>query len=332
MAQRWLFLATPGPKPWKGSTIYTQPLGGSETAVIYTALSLQKKGCEVTVMSPGDGGESIYEGVRYVPHDQTWFDHVMKEEWHTVVSSRWWECLAPGAPWQTKYRFLWLHDMPYQPPVAPSVDKVVCISNFQSRAWGFHPDESAIIGNGVDLSLFNQSAQPNRNPNKVIWTSNPDRGLPIACKIFQEIRKRWPDLELHVYGRSSVYGWPAANEQPFLPRPWELENVFMHDPLTKRALAQELLSSWAWFYPTFWPETYCISALEAQAAGTPIISVPWGALPETVEGGILSYDFLNSFSQIRNKRRWDKLSEAGVACAADKDWSNRADQWLEIAS
>jgi len=304
-------------------------LGGSETAVIYTALSLQEKGCDVTVMSPGNTDVMNYEGVTYIPNTEEYLDQAFSQEWHAIISSRWPEVLAPTSNWQTKYRFLWLHDMPSNMPVAPSVTKVVCISEYQAAAWMFLREEVEIIGNGVDLNLYKMYKE--RNPNKVLWTSNPDRGLPLACKIFQQIRKRWPDLELHVYGRSSVYGWPPENEQPFLPLSEHMENVFMHDPLPKRALASEMLSAWAWFYPTWWPETYCIAALEAQAAGTPVISVPYGALPETVQGGILSYDFLNSFSQLRNQRRWDKLSNAGKEFAADKDWRNRADRWLEIA-
>jgi glycosyltransferase involved in cell wall biosynthesis len=105
---------------------------------------------------------------------------------------------------------------------------------------------------------------------------------------------------------------------------------FIHEPLNKAGLAKALREAWAWFYPTYWGETYCIAALEAQAAGTPCITVPLGALDETVKGGILSYDFVNSISQLRNKNRWNKLSAAGKEFAADKDWDDRADQWIEM--
>jgi glycosyltransferase involved in cell wall biosynthesis len=98
------------------------------------------------------------------------------------------------------------------------------------------------------------------------------------------------------------------------------------------ALAKELKSSWAWFYPTTWPETYCIAGLEAQAAGTPIVAPPYAALNETVKGGILTHDFLNGFSQLRNKRRWEKLSLAGIEFAKENTWMHRADEWVELAN
>jgi glycosyltransferase involved in cell wall biosynthesis len=220
-------------------------------------------------------------------------------------------------------------------PIADGIraNKVVCLSEFHADAWRLPREVVAIIGNGVDLALYWGSETMPRDENRVLWTANPDRGLPLAAKIFvEEILPRWPDLELHVYGRSSVYGWPPENEGPFIPRIEHLRNshIVMHDPLTKAGLANELRRAWAWFYPTWWPETYCIAALEAQAAGCPVIASPYAALNETVEGGILTYDFVNAFSQLRNKNRWEKLSEAGKEHAKARDWSNRADQWIAL--
>lgn len=209
---------------------------------------------------------------------------------------------------------------------------LVGLTEFHVRHWNVPPDHTRIIGNGVDTSLFAGPEIP-RDENKLVWTSNPERGLPIAARIFQEIRKRWPDLELHIYGRSAVYGWgpgDAGDEWPYLPREEHMENVFLHEPLNKSGLAKVLREAWAWYYPSWWPETYCIAALEAQAAGTPVISVPEGGLVETVKGGVLTYDFLNAVSQLRNKARYQKLSEAGKQFALALDWDVRADQWLKV--
>jgi glycosyltransferase involved in cell wall biosynthesis len=235
------------------------------------------------------------------------------------------------ANWITHTQFLMSHDVPVPPPEDLKCNKLVCLSDWHLSSWNLVDNSIAeIIGNGVDLRLFD-GAELTRNENVLLWTSNPDRGLPLAAKIFSEhILPRWPELELHVYGRSSVYGWPAEMEGPYIPRVEHLDNVFIHEPLNKAGLAKALREAWAWFYPTYWGETYCIAALEAQAAGTPCITVPLGALDETVKGGILSYDFVNSISQLRNKNRWNKLSAAGKEFAADKDWDDRADQWIEM--
>jgi glycosyltransferase involved in cell wall biosynthesis len=116
-----------------------------------------------------------------------------------------------------------------------------------------------------------------------------------------------------------------------MPLEEHMENVFIHDPLPRHLLFNELKSAWAMFYPTYWPETFCMSALEAQACGTPVIAPPYGALTETVKGGVLTYDFLNAVSQLRNKRRWQKVSLAGVGWARENTWEHRAQQFIREA-
>ena len=254
-------------------------------------------------------------------------DQVPKE-WDVVIISRWYDLLQH--PWNTKCLLIWLHDLAQQGMPSLRAHKVIVLSNFHAASYKFPAESVEIIGDGVDLSLF-EGTDLTRNENVLVWTSNPDRGLALATKIFQEqLRPRWPDLELHIFGRSSVYGWPSENEGPYLPRDEHMENVFLHDPLTKAGLAKMLREAWAWFYPTYWPETYCIAALEAQAAGTPIVCSRYGALLETVEGGIPTYDFVNAISQLRNKNRWKKLSERGKEHAQEKDWDDRAKEWMKV--
>ena len=70
-----------------------------------------------------------------------------------------------------------------------------------------------------------------------------------------------------------------------------------------------------------------MAALEAQAAGTPVITSTIGALAETVKGGICTNDFVNAVSQLRNVGRWRKLSAAGKAQAQEFSWAAIAAQW-----
>jgi len=184
---------------------------------------------------------------------------------------------------------------------------------------------------GVDLALMGTPLPLEaRDPNKLIWTSNPDRGLSVAAHILQKIRKRWPEMQLHVYGRASVYGWHPEAEHPYMPRDADSEGVVIHESLPRAALFEELKTAWAYFYPTHWPETFSMSSLEAQAAGTPVICPPYGALEETVKGGVLTYDFLNAVSQLRNKARWRKLSQVGRDWAETLDWGLVAERWEEF--
>jgi glycosyltransferase involved in cell wall biosynthesis len=322
---RWLIVPQLTGKPWNGSTIHTEPLGGSEASVAYTARALAKRGEEVHVITHGNAG--VFEDVQY--YNQVDALQLTYQPWDVVLVSRWVDALN-GITWNWKAGFFWSHDMPQQ-MIELRCNKVVMLSEYQALHWATDPDNTVLIGDGVDLGLFQNGGASDRDSNKLIWGSNPDRGLAVAARIFQEVRKRWPDLELHVYGRSAVYGWTDEIEAPFLPREEDMENIIMHDPLPRYALAAELQSAWALFYPTFWPETYCMIGLEAQAAGAPVICPPLAALPETIKGGILTHDFLNAISQLRNKKRWDKLSQAGIEWAEQNTWDIRADQWVHLA-
>lgn len=310
-------------KPWNGATLYEQSLGGSESAVAYLARELARRSHEVVVFTHGQAGN--FEGVNYRHINEVSLSGVPACDVH--ISSRWIDILySSTAP----FKALWFHDMPYPVPSSLPVNLAVFLSEAHAGAWGADLASPAveIIGDGVDLTLF--SGMELRDETKLVWISNPDRGLYLACKIFREqVLPRWPDFKLFVYGRAAVYGWPETQERMFLPPPeWVKDgSIVLKEPLPKLALARELMRSWALFYPTYWPETFCMAALEAQAAGTPVITSDVGALKETVKGGIVTNDFVNAVSQLRNVGRWRRLSEAGKTHAAEFSWAAIAAQW-----
>lgn len=325
---KWLFCPIPQGKHWDGTTIHTDSLGGSEASVAYLARELARKGEEVIVMghlAPNVQEPKTIDDVVYMP--QSHLQQLIRQAWDVVVSVRWPDILN-NLNWNTHIPIIWLHDMPGG-PVTEKARHAVVLSKYQQQHWRLSDSNSIIIGNGIDPSLYTATGI-SRDGNKLLWTSNPDRGLALGAEIFQKARKAWPDLELHIFGRASVYGWAADAEEPFLPRPQHMENVFLHEPLKKTALAAELQSAWALFYPTYWPETFCIATLEAQAAGAPSIVPPFGALAETVKGGVVSYDFMNSISQLRNVVKYKKCQEAGYEYAESATWSKRADTWIEL--
>jgi glycosyltransferase involved in cell wall biosynthesis len=68
----------------------------------------------------------------------------------------------------------------------------------------------------------------------------------------------------------------------------ESAGVVYHGRISKQQLAEEFCKSGAWLYPTWFTETSCITAMEAQAAGLNIVTSPVAALCETVDAaGVL---------------------------------------------
>ena len=316
-------------KPWNGRTLVEEPLGGSESAVGFLARAMAKRGheCIVYTHHPEEG---VFEDVTYRNHIQ--LSYLGQNEFCDIhISSRWVEILGAIPPEQVKQRILWLHDLGVGGTL--TCDKAVFLSKYHEERMlqGLDIKGAYVVGNGVNLADYEGYVPlADREPGKMLWTSNPDRGLHVAARILQNLRKRWPELSLHVFGRAAVYGWDQGQEAPYYPAAEDMENVFFHEPVSKTELAQELKQAWALFYPTTWPETYCIATLEAQAAGTPVISVPFGALPETVKGGILDYDFEEAVKDLRHIEVWDRFSKDGIKHASTRDWNDRAREWEDM--
>jgi glycosyltransferase involved in cell wall biosynthesis len=337
-------------KPWNGHSLDHEPLGGSEAAVAAIARSLAARGHEVFVFSRGEPGE--FDDVVYLPFERA-KTILLTLPLDVLVCSR---DMVP-VTWATRapLRILWCHDMP-QGPLPKPFDLYVFVSNFQANLTtrlGFADSKRVRIAqNGVDLRFF-RAASPRSSGFAVdhvatlAWLSNPERGLWHAARILELVRQAYPNAELHVFGRNSIYGWNAESEHVYYPEdatPQDLialgdaSPIKVHEAQPRPALAECLRSMDLVVYPTWWPETFCMAALEAQAAGVPVVATQLAALPETVKGGLLVPgcpgvdDYDRRFAQmvvhlLRDDKTYQRLSRAARAYAETMDWSQHALQW-----
>ena len=96
-------------------------------------------------------------------------------------------------------------------------------------------------------------------------------------------------------------------------------------------------------YPSTWRETSCIAAIEAQAAGTPIVASTLAALPETVLDGVSgrlipgdpnTAEFGHRFVEtvvglMNNDETWQRLSRgARHRTELLYDWNIIAKEWI----
>ena len=164
------------------------------------------------------------------------------------------------------------------------IDRIYAISHWQRDVWSRHfsiPAERFFLTrNGVDLKLFRPAEK--RNRNRLIYASRPDRGLNILLKLFPYIRQQIPDAELHIY----TYQLPDDNLEDPIWQQVRQPGVFVRMGLPKAALAEEMATARLMVYPSTFRETSCIAAIEAQAAGTPIVASTLAALSETVADGV----------------------------------------------
>lgn len=293
----------PAWETWSPNSIDIGGIGGSETAAIHMANELAERGHDVTVFGVCSG---LYGKVRYVEHGkQRSFEgdiFIVSRQAH-VLLEKW---------WKADRCYLWVHDIhagtdSLSHEAVSRADAVFALSkwhaNFLKQTYpGLRDKKIFITRNGIDTSRFYSLESPEKlkqDRPRLIYASSPDRGLSYLLDLLPSIRKEIPAVELHLY-----YGfnnWISMTRSPEMAQQKmaleELQRkisisfgVYQHGRVGQRELAGAFLRSRVWAYPTWFTETSCITAMEAQAAGCVPVTSDLAALSETVVDGLLIKD------------------------------------------
>lgn len=324
--------APTGIEEWDENSLETG-IGGSETAVIEMAKRWGKAGYHVTVY--GDVNECSYFGnVEYVPSQEIdWADEFdIFISWRNIDVFREIEISA-------RKRLLWLHDVPipsaYTREVLEKIDKVIVLSKYHRSLLPEVPDEKIYISrNGVDFDHIAEVGKMiKRGPRKVIYASQPTRGLEQLLEMWEDVKKEVPDAEL-----AWAYGWDnydimierGIGDQEFkdrMVRKMRELGVVDLGRLGKEELYKEFASSGIFAYPSTFPEISCIVMAEAQASGCYPISTGYAALSETqIVGDKVELDkFKDKLIERLKNPIFVKVKDAGTRFGWDevaKEWMN----------
>jgi glycosyltransferase involved in cell wall biosynthesis len=298
-SRRVLFFDAQGWESWAPDAIERRGLGGSETALVRVAAALAARGHDVTVYV--DSFEGVVDGVKYRlvnrwdPRDPA--DAVVVSRLPELFDH---EIAAP-------VRAFWCHDSYYNGLTAERAERmtsVVVLSDWQrdlfARNYPPVADKLHIVRNGIRLrdddgrALYDgaQRGFGERAP-RCIYSSLPNRGLDVLLQVWPEIRARVPEAQLDVY-----YGWDVYDqiaEHSHQLRGYkvllyhlldlaggEAGGVVMRGRVSQPELHAAMAEARVWSYPTGFPETSCISAMEARAAGLALVTTDLGARSETV--------------------------------------------------
>jgi glycosyltransferase involved in cell wall biosynthesis len=281
--------------PFNDRTVDEEPIGGTETGVIRLSRALRDLGHEVVVFTT-DPLPPLSDPL-YVP--TTALADLGRVD--VFIGVRDWNHLFLSV--DAKLRFLWTGDSPLQPftrglgdkRVADHLTGLLAVSEWHAdtlcQASGFPRSKAWVLGNGVELSLFEGEEQ--RGRKRLIYSSVPYRGLQLMPDILSRLVEKHPDLEFHSFSGFRVYQDQVSEGdrlefEGLLARLRQFPQCHLHGNVPQKQLAREMMRSSILCYPNTFEETSCITALEAQAAGCAIVTSAFGALPETVgEGGIL---------------------------------------------
>lgn len=338
-------------------TLRTASLGGSETAALCLARELARRGHQVGMFcntpSPGN-----HEGVLYHPLTD-WQRYVVSVPHDVTIAQRLPETLV--AQTAAKLNYLWCHDLAMARGisrargVAWNVDRFAVVSKFMedqyAEVYDLPRKEIFTTRNGVDLHLFpDYRNRARRRAKRLVYAARPERGLDLlTSRIMPELLKRDPEIQLVIAG----YNNPADHMKEFYAECGEYlarlgSAVADAGHLSKLDLYRLYGEVGVYVYPTPSPafptfrEVSCISLMEAQASGLPVVSTKIGALPETLAPGAGTLveerenldqyvaDFCDAVMRyVSDSDAWSDASVAGREAAKGMSWAAVAEEWEE---
>jgi glycosyltransferase involved in cell wall biosynthesis len=336
-----------------------KPLGGTQSAVAYLSAALAAASHEIAVLITDSAAEPAEsEGVRFLTlpcstETLNAFDVVVLSTSSLAQTVRDAGCTRPLVLWAQ-------HDVQESSVQALKTASerdhyagFAMVSEWQSEqyraAFGIDGSRMRVLRNAASPAFLAQSRSVHwfqaGRPPVLAYTSTPFRGLDVLLMSFPAIRARLPGVELRVFSSMGIY-------HPDTPDPFSslyelakaLPGVTYVGPLPQARLAEAMREVDVWSYPCIFPETSCISAIEAMASGTLMVTTTQGALPETTSGfaelvsfssmspAISATAYAKHLVQAVNAQSAEKSAERlekQVAYArANYNWPGRAAEWV----
>jgi len=345
----------PAWETWSPDSLSTG-IGGSETAAIQMSKHLTQRGHKVTVHGVVEG---TWDDVTYVHYGNT-LNRSIPIPCDVLVTSR-----QPFILHENKFRarasFIWAHDVNVGLSTEVNealfkADRILALSewhrSYLKSVYPFLPDHKIFVTrNGIDTDLYARAAR--KTGNRLIYASSPDRGIERLLQLFPQIQSRVPDVELHVYYGFNTWEAMADHSQNQAQRQ-KLDyykrmlihqapaGVHFHGRVGQEELASAYLASKVLAYCTWFSETSCISAMEAQAAGCVPVTTALAALRETVKHGLLidppddSPDYARTFIEnvvtllTNDGLRLRLATTARYWALSSLSWRDVALQWEEL--
>ncbi len=287
-----VFIDPKCPKPYDTSTLANEGLGGTEATVVRVARELSNFHDVAVLQHNRTQALAAHERLRFLPMAATRGELVSAD--HVIFVQR-----AQGLRQlrsHTKGRFwIWLHnfvgdEVPWfwQDHVRTRLG-IICVSRHHAEHTMQHI-RSSFAGrlsagwvarggvcyqyNPLDRS-FEGWPTTAKDPNKLVFFSSPHKGLDQVIRLFGELRKRRPSLELHVANP----GYLAGKHPELLQQP----GVRTLGTLRGMEVAHHVSNARFVFYPqTRRPETFGLVLAEAHAVGTAVLAHDFGAAREVL--------------------------------------------------
>jgi len=343
LAPKTLIIHT-GNIPFFWNPVDSKKISGSEYMAMYLAKEFRDLGYRVFIFGNFEDEknklnyQTTIDGIQYI--DNEYFsDFCLTYIIDQLVVSRYIDNLVYYD--NVKSVYLWLHDvvpcgdLGYIQMHREKFKGFICISNWQKRniIANLGIDEKAIYvsRNAIHPKRFRKEVE--RTPYRFIYTSDPNRGLIHFVEMIPWIKEKYPLSTFYIFGKVDQI---STETMKILS---SMDYVFLSPRISQEQLVIELKKSDIWLYPTHFTETYCISAVEAMAAGCLVATIGLAALEEIVTGrGVVvpfndDREFLNKslFTELcrvlDDRELKNKVTDCGYEWANQQDFYSLALEW-----
>jgi hypothetical protein len=330
---------------WNYSYVQNNALGGSEKAVAYLskelATFLSSTNVLYHVYVSGVVKNEKFDNVTYVRLNDI-PNLIQTVPFNTVICSRYISFLEMFKECSFDQFYIWGHDTLLLPYGCNLTDKqiiykwdkyitgCICQTEWHANLFkGLYPEltnKITIINNGIDANQFLNVSTSEKQSNKFIYSSRPERGLDKLLELWSQIIGLYPNAELVI----SNYG--VEPDQTIMDTIKKYDSVKYLGKLNTKDLYLEMKTAEYWLYPTGWPETSCITALEMLMSEVICLYYPVAGLPFTIKDHGIQIAPGNEIEKLINLTTKEKqdLKEKGKDYALLCSWKNRAKEWSNV--
>ena len=226
------------------------------------------------------------------------------------------------------------------------LDYIVFNSNWNFEKFGYQfkipESKSIVIRNAIEKIDLQEKP---REKISLVYHTTPWRGLLHLLKVFKGLDIE--NIELNVCSSTIIYGKKFDDIYGK-----KYENIFNECKRTKninylgfidnKKVIELLKKTHIFAFPSIWPETSCISAIESMAAGCEVVATNLGALYETCSafGTLVSFDrnfdnlekkysktLLNSIKNFWSEENQKKLKLQYETINTTYSWNVRSIEW-----
>lgn len=289
---------------WGPLKTWDEGVGGSETSHLECSFRLANRGYNVTSYCPLSGGwhDTEYKGVH-------WYDvrkmAPLPDEPAIIINYR--HPKLFDGPKNSKHKYWFIaQDVDYEnqwtEQAQKNCDRFLALckthADYTLAKYPLLRDKVFISTNGIRTDYINKLPPLERQPHRMFWASSPDRGLLLLLENWFRIRERFPKAELRIaYGFNNMdtiikY---QGGRTPLLQLREQLMSLKDQPGLTwlGRLTQDKVFQEWqqasVFPYCSDWPETSCISIMEAMACGAIPVTTNFWAQGEHATAAPLAY-------------------------------------------